>query len=32
MDQPLKIVVHLPETEISTPAAHELGAALLSVF
>jgi hypothetical protein len=26
-DKPLRIVVHLPETEASTPEAHELGAA-----
>jgi hypothetical protein len=27
-DNPLRIVVHLPETQASTPEAHELGAAL----
>jgi hypothetical protein len=25
-DKPLRIIVHLPETEASTPEAHELGA------
>ncbi len=31
-DKPLRIVVHLPETEASTPEAHELGAALTQYF
>src|SRR5712675_1035565 len=31
-DKPLRIVVHLPETEASTPEAHELGAALTRYF
>jgi hypothetical protein len=31
-DQPFKIVVHLPETEASTPEAQEIGAALARYF
>jgi hypothetical protein len=31
-DQPLKIVVHLPEAQASTPEARELGAALTRYF
>jgi hypothetical protein len=31
-DQPLRIVVHLPEVQASTPEAHELGAALSRYF
>src|ERR1700738_3764845 len=31
-DKPLRIVVHLPETEASTPEAHELGAAFGQYF
>jgi hypothetical protein len=31
-DQPLKIVVHLPEAQASTPEAHELSAALTRYF
>lgn len=32
VDQPFRIVVHLPEVEASTPAAQELGAALARYF
>lgn len=32
VDQPLKIVVHLPQAQASTPEAHELGAALTRYF
>ncbi len=31
-DQPLKIIVHLPEAQASTPEARELGAALTRYF
>jgi hypothetical protein len=31
-DKPLRIIVHLPETEASTPEAHELGAAFAQYF
>jgi hypothetical protein len=31
-DKPIRIVVHLPETEASTPEAQELGAALTQYF
>jgi hypothetical protein len=31
-DKPLRIVVHLPETQASTPEAHELSAALIQYF
>jgi hypothetical protein len=31
-DLPLRIVVHLPEAQASTPGAHELGAALTRFF
>jgi hypothetical protein len=31
-DKPLRIVVHLPETQASTPEAHELSAALTQYF
>src|ERR1700726_504646 len=31
-DKPIRIVVHLPETEVSTPEARELGAALTQYF
>ena len=31
-DKPLRIVVHLPETEASTPEAQELGAAITQYF
>ena len=31
-DQPLKIVVHIPELECSTPAAHDLSTALNRYF
>ena len=31
-DKPIRIVMHLPETEASTPEAHELGAALAQFF
>jgi hypothetical protein len=31
-DRPLRIVVHLPETQASTPEAHELEAALTQYF
>ena len=31
-DKPLRIVVHLPETQASTPEAHELSAALAQYF
>ena len=31
-DRPLRIVVHLPEAQASTPGAHELGAALTRFF
>jgi hypothetical protein len=31
-DRPFRIVVHLPETQASTPAAHELGAGLTQYF
>jgi len=32
VDRPLKIVVHLPQAQASTPEAHELGAALTRYF
>lgn len=32
VDEPLKIVVHLPQAQASTPGAHELGAALTRYF
>jgi hypothetical protein len=32
VDQPFRIVVHLPETQASTPEARELGAALTQYF
>jgi len=31
-DQPLRVVVHLPEAQASTPEAHELGAAITRYF
>jgi hypothetical protein len=31
-DKPLRIVVHLPETEASTPEAHEVSAAIAQYF
>src|SRR5580700_102019 len=31
-DKPLRVVVHLPETQASTPEAHELEAALAQYF
>jgi hypothetical protein len=31
-DKPLRIIVHLPETEASTPEAHEFGAAFAQYF
>jgi hypothetical protein len=31
-DKPLRIIVHLPETEASTPETHELGAAFAQYF
>src|SRR5260370_7353634 len=31
-DKPLRIVVHLPETEASTPEAQEVGAAITQYF
>ena len=32
VDQPLRIVVHLPEAQASTPQAHEIGAAITGYF
>jgi hypothetical protein len=32
VDQPLRIVVHLPEAQASTPEAHEIGEALARYF
>src|SRR3977135_1324050 len=32
VDQPFRIVVHLPETQASSPEAQELGAALTQYF